>query len=71
VILQYALLFQLTLSAFGEGFTFVTMILTGCEVDTFVDNALFQSPSPPDFWGRRWNCLTIVPNLDIYIDIFD
>jgi MBOAT, membrane-bound O-acyltransferase family len=32
-------------------------ILTGREVEPISDNALFQSTSPSDYLGRRWNCL--------------
>jgi Membrane bound O-acyl transferase family len=57
VNLQYALLFQLILSTFGEGLIFATMLLTGLEAEAFADNPLGQTTSPSDFWGRRWNRL--------------
>lgn len=53
----YAILFQLYLGCYGEGLMFVTSLLTGLRVHALMDNPIFQSSSPSDFWGRRWNTL--------------
>ena len=53
----YALLFQLYLSTFGEGLLFITQFATGMKAQPIMDNPLFESSSPSDFWGRRWNLI--------------
>lgn len=55
--LLVAVLFQLYLSTFGEGLVFVTALMTGRQVERLMDNPMFESASPSDFWGRRWNLL--------------
>lgn len=52
-----AILFQLYLSTFGEGLAFVTTLLTGRQTERLMENPMFESESPSDFWGRRWNLL--------------
>lgn len=54
---MYAFLFQLYLTAFGEGLVFATTALTQRQTEPLMDNPLFESKSPSDFWGRRWNLL--------------
>jgi hypothetical protein len=53
----YALLFQLYLTAYGEGLVFATTVLTRRQTEPLMDNPLFESKSPSEFWGRRWNLL--------------
>jgi hypothetical protein len=53
----YLVLFQLTLSTFGEGLMFATTLITGIRAQKLMDNPVFESTSPSDFWGRRWNLL--------------
>lgn len=53
----YAFLFQLYLTAYGEGLVFATTVLTRRQTEPLMDNPLFESKSPSDFWGRRWNLL--------------
>ena len=53
--LLHALLFQLYLSVFGEGLILVTSLVTGKEGLRLMQNPVFASESPSDFWGRRWN----------------
>jgi hypothetical protein len=53
----YALLFQLYLTTFGEGLVFATTLVTRRQTMMLMDNPLFESKSPSDFWGRRWNLL--------------
>jgi Membrane bound O-acyl transferase family len=52
-----AVLFQLFLTTFGEGLVFVTAVISGRQVERLMDNPIFASASPSDFWGRRWNLL--------------
>ena len=52
-----AILFQLYLSAFSEGLIFATNLLSGKRTVKFSDNPMFESTSPSDFWGRRWNLI--------------
>ena len=53
----YSVLFQLVLCTFGEGLVFATTLLTGIRAHRLMDNPMFESKSPSDFWGRRWNLL--------------
>lgn len=53
----FAVLIQLYLTTLGEGFMFLTCILMGIETDRLMENPVFESSSPSDFWGRRWNLL--------------
>ena len=55
--LCYAILLQLYLCTFSEGFQLVTALITGCSPEPMMLNPLFESTSPSDFWGRRWNRL--------------
>lgn len=49
-----ALLFQIYLTTFGFGLSFIAS-LTGVQLIPFMLNPIFESSSPSDFWGRRWN----------------
>jgi hypothetical protein len=49
-----AILFQVYLTTFGYGLTFLAS-LCGVQVTTMMLNPLFESTSPSDFWGRKWN----------------
>ena len=49
-----AVLFQVYLTTFGYGLTFLAS-LCGVQVTTMMLNPLFESTSPSDFWGRKWN----------------
>jgi hypothetical protein len=53
----YAILLQQYLTAFGEGLMFATNVLTGKQTHPLMKNPMFESLSPSDFWGRRWNLL--------------
>lgn len=55
--LAYAILFQFYLTTFAEGLVAATQIVTGRQPEAIMDNPLFASESPSDFWGRRWNLL--------------
>lgn len=55
--LTYGTLFQLYLTTFGEGLIFAISLLTQREVVPLMDNPIFESKSPSDFWGRRWNTI--------------
>jgi hypothetical protein len=52
-----AILFQLVLQTYCEGLMFVFSLLCGYEIMPVMDNPVFASRSPSDFWGRRWNLL--------------
>lgn len=52
--MSIAILFQLMLTAFGYGLNFLTS-LCGAQQIPMMLNPLFESSSPSDFWGRRWN----------------
>ena len=53
----YAVLFQLYLATFGEGLAFATTLITRRHCVMLMDNPMFESASPSEFWGRRWNSL--------------
>ncbi|KAL7571077.1 hypothetical protein ACA910_003790 [Epithemia clementina (nom. ined.)] len=53
----YAILFQFYLATFGEGLSFVTTLITRRQVVAMMNNPIFGSNSPAEFWGRRWNSL--------------
>lgn len=53
--LLYAVLFQLYLMTFGEGLLLMTQAVVGVKAQPIMDNPIFESSSPSDFWGRRWN----------------
>mmetsp|Transcript_6282 Transcript_6282/g.15842 ORF Transcript_6282/g.15842 Transcript_6282/m.15842 type:complete len:472 (-) Transcript_6282:1247-2662(-) len=52
-----AILFQLYLTTYCEGLTFVFVTVSGYKTKAVMNNPLFASKSPSDFWGRRWNLL--------------
>jgi hypothetical protein len=47
-------LFQILLTTFGFGLNFLTS-LAGVQQIQMMLNPIFESTSPSDFWGRRWN----------------
>ncbi|KAL3783746.1 hypothetical protein HJC23_004865 [Cyclotella cryptica] len=49
-----ALLFQLYLTTHGYGIFTITS-LCGVQQEPIMLNPIFESSSPSDFWGRRWN----------------
>ncbi|KAL3810513.1 hypothetical protein ACHAXA_005655 [Cyclostephanos tholiformis] len=49
-----AILFQILLTTFGFGLSFLAS-LAGVQLVPFMLNPIFESSSPSDFWGRRWN----------------
>mmetsp|Transcript_23540 Transcript_23540/g.49700 ORF Transcript_23540/g.49700 Transcript_23540/m.49700 type:complete len:461 (-) Transcript_23540:21-1403(-) len=49
-----AILFQLYLTTFGYGITTLTS-LGGVQQLPMMLNPIFESKSPSDFWGRKWN----------------
>uniref|UniRef100_A0A7S1FN76 Wax synthase domain-containing protein n=3 Tax=Corethron hystrix TaxID=216773 RepID=A0A7S1FN76_9STRA len=57
-----ALLYQLLLTFFGEGLVAISSILTGLRFRKMMENPVFTSASPSDFWGQKWN-LVIHENL--------
>eukprot|EP00579_Thalassiosira_antarctica_P000802 CAMPEP_0201868078 /NCGR_PEP_ID=MMETSP0902-20130614/2110_1 /ASSEMBLY_ACC=CAM_ASM_000551 /TAXON_ID=420261 /ORGANISM="Thalassiosira antarctica, Strain CCMP982" /LENGTH=444 /DNA_ID=CAMNT_0048393375 /DNA_START=123 /DNA_END=1457 /DNA_ORIENTATION=+ len=48
------ILFQVYLTTFGFGINFLTS-LCGVQQLPLMLNPIFESSSPSDFWGRRWN----------------
>ena len=40
-----------------QGIGLVISIITGCRVIDVMNNPMFGSQSPSDFWGRRWNLM--------------
>ena len=52
-----AILFQLYLQTYCEGLMFFFSLLCGYEIKPVMNNPVFASRSPSDFWGRRWNLL--------------
>jgi len=52
-----AVLIMLYLCTFGESLVFFISLITQKQVEPFMDNPIFASESPSDFWGRRWNLL--------------
>jgi hypothetical protein len=52
-----AVLFQLYLQTFCQGMMFFFSLLCRYQVKPVVNNPVFASTSPSDFWGRRWNLL--------------
>jgi len=52
--LATAAMFQTYLTTFGNGLNFLTS-LCGVEQIPMMLNPVFESSSPSDFWGRRWN----------------
>jgi len=52
--LAIAVLFQLYLTTFGFGINFLTS-MCGVQQIQLMLNPIFESSSPSDFWGRRWN----------------
>lgn len=50
----YAVMFQIVLTTFGHGIEFLTS-LCGLQQIPLMLNPIFESSSPSDFWGRRWN----------------
>ena len=53
----YAILFQFYLATYGEGLVFLTTLITRRQCNSFMDNPMFASNSPSEFWGRRWNSI--------------
>lgn len=49
-----AILFQVYLSSFGFGLNFLTSLCGATQIPMML-NPIFESTSPSDFWGRRWN----------------
>jgi hypothetical protein len=47
-------LFQILLTTFGFGLNFIASF-AGIQLMPFMLNPIFESSSPSDFWGRRWN----------------
>jgi len=52
-----AILFQQYLIFFGHALRTGFSLLFGAKVIDFMKNPVFESTSPSDFWGRRWNLL--------------
>jgi hypothetical protein len=52
-----SVLFQMYLTTYCEGMTLFWCTLSGYQMETVMKNPLFESKSPSDFWGRRWNLL--------------
>lgn len=52
--LCYSVLFQLYLTTFGYGLFTITS-LCGIQQGPMMLNPIFESTSPSDFWGRKWN----------------
>ena len=52
-----AMLFQMYLTTYYEALTFVFSLLTGYEAEVAMGNALLQSQSVTEFWGKRWNIM--------------
>ena len=48
------ILFQIYLTTFGYGLNFIISLL-GYHQAPFMLNPIFESSSPSDFWGKRWN----------------
>lgn len=53
----YILLFEATLSTSGNGGNFVSTLLTGYEMEPFMNNPIFESNTCSEFWNKRWNKL--------------
>ena len=53
-VIFHTVLFQIYLTTFGFGLSFIAS-LTGVQLIPFMLNPIFESSSPSDFWGRRWN----------------
>lgn len=49
--------FEATLSTSGNGGNFVSTLITGYEMESFMNNAIWESTTCSDFWNRRWNKL--------------
>ena len=47
--------FQLLLALYAEGLMITTIMVTGKQTVDFSHNPLFETTSPSDFWGKRWN----------------
>jgi len=41
----------------STGVGLLISLLSGIETMTLMDNPLFESSSPSEFWGQRWNKL--------------
>mmetsp|Transcript_542 Transcript_542/g.1187 ORF Transcript_542/g.1187 Transcript_542/m.1187 type:complete len:468 (-) Transcript_542:301-1704(-) len=52
--LSCVILLQVYLTTFGAGLKFIASIC-GFQVIPIMLNPIFESSSPSDFWGRRWN----------------
>jgi hypothetical protein len=52
-----SVLFQMYLTTYCEGMTLFWCTLSGYQMERVMKNPLFESKSPSDFWGRRWNLL--------------
>ena len=52
-----AVLVSLSLSFSLSGVSALVQLVGGFQCEHVVDNPMFQSSSPSDFWGRRWNRL--------------
>jgi len=50
-----AIMFHLMLLFIGGTFSLVIPLATGIKIIDLMHNPLFESTSPSDFWGRRWN----------------
>ena len=56
--------FQLQLTTFGFGINMFTS-LCGVQQLPLMLNPIFESSSPSDFWGRRWNLVGEILSSDI------
>ena len=52
-----ALLFQMQLTAFTQSLANLMISVFRIQVKGAFYNPLFESTSPSDFWGRRWNVM--------------
>jgi len=50
-------MFQMFLTTYFEGLTFIFSVITGYEAVPTMVNPLFESQSVREFWGERWNIL--------------
>ncbi|CAB9515481.1 Probable long-chain-alcohol O-fatty-acyltransferase [Seminavis robusta] len=53
----YAAFFQCYLTLFAESMMFIQVFVTRIDCEETMDNPVFGSTSPSEFWGRRWNRL--------------
>ena len=53
--LVLALIFQTFITTVCEGLITATVVFTGCKCEAVMENPIFYSTSPSEFWGKRWN----------------